>query len=69
MIWFVKCIEFKMYGCMVCFFVFINFILFLGWERNEETDGVDLLDSSNGSRFDNSIEVCGFDSYIRLWIV
>lgn len=55
----------------ICIFSHIgltNSILLLGWGRNEETDGADPPDPSNGSRPNNPTEVCGSDCYIRPWI-
>lgn len=56
------------YICIFSHIVLTNSILLSGWGRNEETDGADSSDPSNGSRPDNPTEVCGSDCYIRPWI-
>lgn len=46
----------------------INSLLFiLGGGRNEETDGVDPPNPSDGSRANNPTEVCGSDSHVWTW--
>lgn len=67
------CLQSAVSGCLKCMgailaIVLTNSMLLSGWGRNEETDGADPSDPSNGSRPDNPTEVCGSDSYIRPWI-